>query len=465
MLDEAGLIEFAEDAAVVSDEVVALHARCGVYTKASMVERILDEIGWTTEADLTERRLLEPAAGDGAFVVEAARRLLLSVRRQGLIISPANLEDRILAFELHETEAAKGRARLLRLLDEAGVDHATAMSIASEWLRTDDFLLFPLEEGSFTHVAGNPPYARWSKIPPDLRSAYEAAMPKRVAKGDLFLPFLDRGIAALESGGKLGFLCSNRWQYMAFAEGFRIDRLPQVDVLRNEPAQADEVYERSVDIYPSILVLQRRKNEVAAPAVKRSGKTLQEVGFEVKVGPALGCTEAYVLPAQRAFDVEPELLAPWLSVSDVQEGRIRGSGKQVLCLYDQAGKLRALDDFPQAHAWLLRFRPRLEKRSVVTTQGAQWYRPIDRVFSAAWSRPKIVIPELAKIPRVALDATGAVPAHGLYAIMAREPEADLDLLYEKLSNGGLARLLDGKAPKVKGDYVRCYKRILETVEL
>src|SRR5439155_24256409 len=62
----------------VSAEVKTLHRRCGVYTKAEVVCRILDAIGWRREIDLSQSCLLEPAAGDGAFVVEAARRLVAS---------------------------------------------------------------------------------------------------------------------------------------------------------------------------------------------------------------------------------------------------------------------------------------------------------------------------------------------------------------------------------------------------
>src|SRR5204863_4053581 len=52
----------------VSPEVKALHRRCGVYTKPQVVCQILDAIGWRREIDLSLSCLLEPAAGDGAFV-------------------------------------------------------------------------------------------------------------------------------------------------------------------------------------------------------------------------------------------------------------------------------------------------------------------------------------------------------------------------------------------------------------
>lgn len=62
-------------------EVQQLHARCGVYTKPEIVAQILDAVGWTQNSKLFDARLLEPAAGNGAFVVEAAKRLVRACRR------------------------------------------------------------------------------------------------------------------------------------------------------------------------------------------------------------------------------------------------------------------------------------------------------------------------------------------------------------------------------------------------
>lgn len=464
MLESPAPIESADPTQSISSEIAELHARCGVYTRAAMVERILDAIGWTAGADLSRSRLLEPAAGDGAFAIEAARRLLRSFRRYGRPISMNLLADRILAFELHEGEAAKGREALIRVLAESNLDESDARKLAQRWLQTADFLTRPLDQTKVTHCAGNPPYARWSKIPKALREIYEAELPRHIAKGDLFLAFLDRGIASLKPRGRLGFLCSNRWQYMAFAEGFRKVRLPEVRIVENEKVEPDDVYQRSVDIYPSVLILEKLAKPVAPPAINRQGKTLAEMGFEVRVGPALGCTAAYVLDADEA-DAEDELLAPWLTASEIVEGAIESVGKRVICLYDEHGRLRDLRDFPLTHARLLNFKTQLESRSVVRDHGAPWYRPIDRVYAKPWSAPKLLIPELAKTPRIAFDTSGAVPSHGVYALFAKGPEVELNELHSRLANGGLATLLEGKAPKVKGGYVRCYKRILEAISI
>ena len=367
----------------------------------------------------------------------------------------------IRSYELHPGEADAARNALKEMLDKEGVPADSAVNLTKIWVTTDDFLLNCPRVSRFTHVVGNPPYSRWSKIPKSLREKYEAALPKSIARGDIFLPFLDLGIESLETGGKLGYLCSNRWRYMAFASDFRRSRLPQVLVHNDQEVTAAEVYRRDVDIYPSVLVMEKQEISATAVAPTRSGVTLSELGFEVRVGPALGCTDAYVIPATSTREIEEELLAPWVDARSIREDHIVLDGRHVICLHDDVGNLRKIESFPGALAWLSRYKTQLSQRAIVAKHGAVWFRPIDKVQASKWSKPKILLPELAKVPRVALDLSGVVPSHGVYAIVPKNPEADIEDLYKRLRNGGLAAALNGKAPKVKGEYVRCYKSILQ----
>ena len=64
------------DSRACPTEIAALHDRCGVYTRPQAVGWFLDKLKWTEDADLRDARLLEPAAGNGVFLEEAARRLV-----------------------------------------------------------------------------------------------------------------------------------------------------------------------------------------------------------------------------------------------------------------------------------------------------------------------------------------------------------------------------------------------------
>lgn len=447
----------------VSAEVKTLHRQCGVYTKAEVVCRILDAIGWRREIDLSQSCLLEPAAGDGAFVVEAARRLVASFIRHRIDLKAKTLLRRIVAYELHPHEAERARERVVKVLREGGVHHQTALACARAWIITGDFLLLDLPLERFTHAAGNPPYVRWSKIPPKLKEKYEAMIPPAVTVGDLFLPFLDRTLEALKPGGRFGFLCSDRWRFMGFAEGFRQKWLPALNIQSETTLSASEAFVGDVDAYPTILIAVKRRKKKTNPCLKKRDrkKTLTELGCVVKVGPALGHTAAFVLDS-REDDVESELVRPWIDGSDIKEGSITRTGRRVVVMYGKDGKLIDPKKFPLLLARLKRFRKDLKKRSIVR-DGAQWFRTIDRVIANEWKRPKLLIPELAKTPRVSIDRSGGVPSHGVYAIFA--PDNNVEALYERLRDGKLAKALDGIAPKVKGGYVRCYKRFLLAIRL
>ncbi|HYK18871.1 MAG TPA: hypothetical protein VEV37_12660 [Bryobacteraceae bacterium] len=275
---------------------------------------------------------------------------------------------------------------------------------------------------------------------------------------DLFIPFLDRSLELLATDGRCGFICSDRWRFMAFAEAFRTKWLPRLKIVQQETFLAADAFLRDIDSYPHVLVAVKRETKtklIAAPAVTKS-KTLTELGCSVKVGPALGCTPAFVLEPGED-DVETELLWPWVDGTDVQEGAVIFAGRRVVAMYGDDGKLVNLDCFPFLKSRLERYQEKLKAQSIVRA-GAPWFRPIDRVRVCDWKRPKLLVPEIAKVPRLAIDRAGMIPSHGVYAIFA--PGDDVDGLYDRLCGGKLAGALNGIAPRVKGGYVRCYRRFL-----
>jgi hypothetical protein len=327
----------------------------------------------------------------------------------------------------------------------------------------EDFLLANVPSDSFTHAVGNPPYARWSRIPHNLKKNYEARLPRDMTGGDLFLPFLDRAFESLRPNGRCGFLCSDRWRFMAFAEAFRKKWLPKLCIESERSVTPAEAFVDDVDSYPTILIASKRPPaKPKTPVIGASrGKTLEELGCVIRVGPALGHTPAYVLNPDEN-DVEPELLRPWVDGSEIKEGSVQWRGRRVIIMYRSDGRLIDLKRFPLLRARLERFREKLKQRSIVMN-GAPWFRPIDRIVATDWSRPKFMVPELAKVPRGAIDRSGTVPSHGVYAIFA--PADDVEGLYERLRDGKLAKAIAEIAPRVKGGYVRCYRRFLQKVRV
>lgn len=439
-------------------EVAQLHARTGVYTRSPQIQLVLDAVGWTAGEDLERLVLVEPSAGDGGFLVEAATRLVECLSGKGLRPTPDILRDRIRAWEFFPDAASAARGKLIELLTKAGLTRRDAQSVAEGWVSTSDFLETDLPSMSADVVVGNPPYLRWSLLPAGKRTAYEAILPADVARGDLLLPFLDKGIDALRIGGRLGFIVSDRWQHAAYASKWRARMLPQIDILERVELKPKDAFNEPVDAYVERLVVKRRATSLSGKT-STTPKRLFDNSFDIRVGPALGCTPAYVLQPDELHTVERELLRPWVDGKEVSEQGITWRGRYIITLYDDDGRLRDLGRFPRALARLEAYRGRLEQRAIAIRGAKPWWRPIDRLSPEPWSRRKLLIPELSKIPRVAMDASGAIPSHGVYAVFSEDDKA-LDKLYMQLKDGGLARSLEGKAPKVKGGYFRCYEAIL-----
>ena len=426
------------------------------------MDRILDLVGWTAAQDLSDARLLEPAAGDGAFLDAAAERLVHSLANHGHEARIKNLRNRILAFELVPKEAAKARRRVVTRLIALGIHQATARACANAWVKTGDFLLADRMHEGFSHVVGNPPYIRWSKIPSPLRSAYTRRLPKTVSRGDLCLPFLDRSFDLLAPHGKCGFICSDRWRYAGYGEAFRQKWLPLMDIETEGAGRPKDVFHRDVYVYPDILLASRRQQpKPSADRRRKRGQTLADLGCTIRVGPALGVAAAFLLNPGES-EVEDELMHPWIDSRDVNSNGIRPKGRRVIAPYHADGSLIELDDFPVFAERLNGFKERLENRYIVR-QGAPWYRTIDRIRASDWSAAKLLVPELAKVPLVALDRSGAIPCHGIYCIFS--PERDIVEIHDRLSKGKLARALSPLAPKVKGSYTRCYRRFLSAIEV
>ena len=427
-----------------------------------LVRRVLDNIGWTAKADLAAANLLDPAAGAGAFVVEAAVRLVKSLRHHGIEPKIKHLRERILAFELVADEAAKARQAVVDILVRLGLHQATARAAAAAWIKTADFLLAELEPQRFTHVAGNPPYVRWAKVPCTLRLAYERVLPDTVARGDLLLPFLDRAFFLLAQNGRCGFVCSDRWRYAVYARAFRAKWRDRIDFESKPAEEPTEAFDRHVYVYPDILTASLRSSPKPPSRPRRKqGETLRELGCTVRVGPALGLTRAFVVQPDET-PVERELLHPWVDTDEVGTSEVAWRGQRVIVTSDADGNLIDLEAYPRLRAHLEKHRERLKRRYIVR-QGAVWYRTIDRIVPEDWSAPKLLVPELAKVPRAVMDRSGAIPSHGIYCIFP--PNGELEAIHDRLADGKLAEALAPIAPKVKGTYTRCYRKFLMQIRV
>ena len=76
-----------------------------VFTRRWVVETILDLVGYEAADDLSRRRIVDPACGEGAFVLPIVGRLIESAKEHGRPITDA--VNAIRAFDLQRSHEAK----------------------------------------------------------------------------------------------------------------------------------------------------------------------------------------------------------------------------------------------------------------------------------------------------------------------------------------------------------------------
>ncbi|MBW6438257.1 hypothetical protein KZ829_31475 [Actinoplanes hulinensis] len=169
----------------LASEVSADKLRGGFYSPAGLVQVCLERVS-ALVTDTDALRVLEPSAGDGAFL-------------RGIAGHP--LRERVgdvVAVEILEPEAAACRDSGVALGENLHVHHGSFL---------DDYVrLAP----AFDVVVGNPPFVRFQFVDADERRKAEAVATQLgvTLKGvsNLWIPILLKAISCLRTGGVFAFI-------------------------------------------------------------------------------------------------------------------------------------------------------------------------------------------------------------------------------------------------------------------
>lgn len=195
------------------------------YTSRPLVTAMLDNVGFMGTSTLSSR-LIDPACGAGAFLIEATRRVLAAADAEGLSDAEACIAvQRVIhGLDLNPlgvllTEAAIALLLAPRLARAgSGLELSALHLYVTDTLRTDVGLLDDHADGAaqikarvgtfadgFTHVVANPPYA---KLPSRLMNAEQRRRFAQTTFGhpNLYGLFLQAGVELLSDRGRLSFI-------------------------------------------------------------------------------------------------------------------------------------------------------------------------------------------------------------------------------------------------------------------
>lgn len=110
-----------------------------VYTRAWVVELLLDLAGYSSPRNLVEARAIEPSVGEGAFLLPMVTRLLDSCRTQR---RPwLDCLNSLRAYDVDAVALRKCRHKPLHRLQATSVSDTDAEVLLNAWLVEADYLL------------------------------------------------------------------------------------------------------------------------------------------------------------------------------------------------------------------------------------------------------------------------------------------------------------------------------------
>ena len=482
-----------------------------VFTPPHVVSYMLAAIQTRRVRLLSHRdRILEPSAGDGAFVRPIVRQIAASFTETGLPWSDTSLDGSLRAFEVNPGLAAKLRAAVAEELSSAGCSPDRTAELVSLWIREEDFLGAELTS-TFNVVVGNPPYVRYDAIPDGKVRAYQRDYSSFRGRCDLYVPFIQRSLSLLSPDGVFCFICSNRFAKNDYGLRLRAFIAASYHVALYLNIEHADVFGKDVAAYPAILMVDRDRGAPTFAAsvrdlsatplsalaygsspvlarfpewyagddpwfttdvgawnfarqMKRSIPLLADsaAGTRFGIGVATGNDAVFVRSGPER-GIEPDCLLPLATGDDVRAGRVHGPSVLVNPFRpDDSGKLRVPGERPGLDRYFERNRAALETRFVARKR--EWYRTIDRVSWALFKTPKILLPDIQSGGIVGLDATGSVyPHHNLYWIASKG--WPLPVLAAILRSSFVTRQIRESSSEMRGGSIRYQAKNLERLRI
>lgn len=490
-----------------------------VFTRPWITELILNMAGYEIGSDLAAKFAVEPAAGEGAFLVPMAVRLIRSARLKGR--EPLECRDSLLAYELDQGSADIARAAVSRALIEEGVSNAQAYTLASGWVRVSDYLAEAAALPRADFVVGNPPYIRLEDVPSDLAGYYRSAYATMKGRADLYVAFFEAALHQLTEGGVCAFICADRWMLNHYGGELRRLVTSKFAVEAVVEMHEADAFDTEVSAYPAVTIIRKSpqraavvasvgRNAVEGRALARGlrltagGETAslpegvtaarvsswfagdepwpctsperlallkrleerfsllesKELGTKVGIGVATGADKIFITEDETL--VERSRLLPLAVASDITSGRLKWAGNYLVNPWDEDG-LVELEEYPRLKAYLEGHREALARRHIAQKNGRSWARTIDRVNMALTGRPKLYVADIKDRLNAVLDRGETYPHHNLYFVQSEG--WDLEVLGGLLLSDVAQFFVECYGVRMRGGYLRFQAQYLRRIRV
>ncbi len=458
------VLQFDED--ILKKEVVAWEqsesGKGQIYTRPKVVEFMLTAIGLNTPEDFENARILEPSCGEGEFVIAIVNRLINLPKKRPTV---KQLSDKLIAVDLVASSLDIAKSKVASMLKTRGYSKIEITLLLNQWFISTDFLLEDIAP-DFTHVIGNPPYVRVENVPKSLLNEYRRRFSTMTGRADLYVPFYEKCLSLLVTGGRLSFICTDRWTKNTYGKSLRrlindsyglelfidlygVDAFEKnvmtypaiTQLIKGKPVQtvlkhktsfsSDEASEVLSAIKGEATNLQVRKKIVNGDKPWLLGSSdqialvhkleekyplLEEAGCKVFIGAATGSNKIYVVDSNKVgTEIEEERLLPVVTANELKGGSIAWREKYLVNTYDENGVIN-LDDHPKLSNYLNSHKEELCKRHIAKKDTAKWFKTIDRVYKERAKMEKLLIPDISSDPIVLHDNGKYHPNNSIYYV-------------------------------------------------
>lgn len=402
-------------------DIAAIHQATGIYTTAPEIEALLDELDWPAQG----RRLLDPGAGNGGFLVAALRRLNLDVD------DVEEATRRVHGYEFYREAVTDARRAVFAHLCQRGWTSPPAWRAANEIVEDHDFLLSPVPIGIWDVIAANPPYWRLAKLPAGYRIDYEATVPAH-ARADLLYAYLDRSADVVTRDGHIGLITADRWLLNSGSAELRRRLGTRYTVAGVRRLDADSTFYRPktrrrgtvARVHPVSLILAPGQSGrplgaepfrlTPLPAV--DGVPLRDIA-EIRLAPWLGPDGIFMVGPDSGLPAEH--LVPVVEPTDIEGGTVRPPRKWAL----------ATDTTEPPPAILAHLDATLHRMPNGGRRAVRWLPPETFTGRLPLDRDAVLVPRIARrLTGIRLPA-GRLPVnHGLVVISGLPVESVLAML-------------------------------------
>ncbi|QYX78985.1 Eco57I restriction-modification methylase domain-containing protein [Streptomyces akebiae] len=491
-----------------------------VFTRRWVVDLILDLLGYTADKDLCDAKLVEPACGTGAFLAAVTSRISASCRTHNRPLEDALAAVR--ALDLLDRNVEQSRVVVEKQLVEEGWQTEEARQVAAAWVEQGDYLLQPDADHRADYVVGNPPYIRLEDVPDDRMAAYRTACSTMGGRADIYVGFYEVALRSLNPGGRLGFICADRWMRNQY--GRRLRQLVTSHFSMDLALVMHDVdaFEDQVSAYPAITIISNRPQgeAVAADTTRAFGRiqarefadwyakpasesvtttafqaarmphwfpdedswpaasparlaVLEELterfrlleddktGTRVGIGIATGADKVFLTKDEDL--VESDRLLPMAMVRDTTSGALNWNGTYLVNPWTAEGDLVELSAYPRLAAYFEEHGAALRKRYIAVKQPKRWFKTIDKVDHRLTRRPKLLFPDMKLTIHPVLDQGELYPHHNLYFIVS--DVWDMRVLGGLLLSKVAEAFVEAYAVKMRGGTLRFQAQYLRKIRV